>query len=152
MNTLCSKLCRIQQTFMKGFYCMLFLLLSQFHGVPEESIVGLFLLNIFSCDFFLFVMQPNWHFLLTKNELQISRKNHAKNKNFIMENYRRFMVRVRVRFSLFYSDLAPLTRDVTCSRFYLDGKSMRKKCQIDNLSYLILKQRATNSKNYERCF
>ena len=37
------------------------------------------------------------------------------------------MVRVRVRFILFYSDLAPLTRDVTCSRFYLDGKSMRKK-------------------------
>ena len=29
---------------------------------------------------------------------------------------------MEVRFLLFYSELAPLTRDVTCSRLYFDGK------------------------------
>ena len=31
-------------------------------------------------------------------------------------------VRVRVRFLLFYYELAPLIRDVTCSKLYFDGK------------------------------
>ena len=48
-----------------------------------------------------------------------------------MKNNRR--LRVRVRFILFYSELAPLTRDVTCSRLYLDEKNMNRKCQINNL-------------------
>ena len=31
-------------------------------------------------------------------------------------------VRVKVRFLLFYYELGPLTRDVTCSKLYFDGK------------------------------
>ena len=34
---------------------------------------------------------------------------------------------------LFYSELVPLTRDVTCSKLYLVGKNMRRECQMDNL-------------------
>ena len=49
---------------------------------------------------------------------------------------RRLRVRVRVMFILFYFELAPLTRDVTCSRLYLGGKSMRRKCQINKLVYI----------------
>ena len=39
-----------------------------------------------------------------------------------IEGNRRLRVRVRVRFLLFYSELAPLTSDVICSRLYLDGE------------------------------
>ena len=44
--------------------------------------------------------------------------------NFIIKNNRRLRVGVRVRFILFCSilNLPPLTRDVTFSRLYLDGK------------------------------
>ena len=51
------------------------------------------------------------------------------------EGYRRFRVRVRVRvwFLLFYSELAPTDRDVTFSRLYLDGKNMRRQCQMNTL-------------------
>ena len=39
------------------------------------------------------------------------------------------------RLGLFYFILnsASLTRDVTCSRLYLDGKNMGRKCQMNNL-------------------
>ena len=45
-------------------------------------------------------------------------------------------VKVKVRFTLFYSELLPpfpLTRDVACSRLYLDEKNMRRQCQINTL-------------------
>ena len=49
------------------------------------------------------------------------------------EGKRRLRVRVRVRFLLFHSELAPLVRDVICSRLYLDGKNMRRQCQMNTL-------------------
>ena len=52
--------------------------------------------------------------------------------NFIMKSNRmmRVIVRVMVYFIL---NLPPQTSDATCSRLYLDGKSMRRKCQMNNL-------------------
>ena len=42
-------------------------------------------------------------------------------------------LRVRVRFFYFILNLPPLTRDVTCSRLYLDRKNMRQQCQMNAL-------------------
>ena len=47
----------------------------------------------------------------------------------------RVTLRVWVKFLLFYSGLAPQTRDVTCSRIYLDGKNMRRQCQMNTLIF-----------------
>ena len=47
----------------------------------------------------------------------------------------RVRVRVRVTFLLFYSELFPLTHDVICSIIYLEGKNMRRKCQMNTLMY-----------------
>ena len=50
----------------------------------------------------------------------------------------RLVVRVRVRFMLFYFKLIPpLTHDVTCSRLYLDEQNLRRKCQTNNLNTLV---------------
>ena len=43
---------------------------------------------------------------------------------------------VRVRFLLFYYELTPLTRDVTCSSLYFYGKYMRWQCQMNTLWYI----------------
>ena len=37
-------------------------------------------------------------------------------------------------FFYFILSLPPLTRDVTCSRLYLDGKNIRRQCQMNILS------------------
>ena len=45
---------------------------------------------------------------------------------------------LRLELGLFHFilNLPPLTRDVKCSRLYLNGKNMRRKCQINNLLHL----------------
>ena len=55
-------------------------------------------------------------------------KTHILSRKAIEGNKRlRVRVGVRVRFLLFYSELAPpLTRDVTYSRLYLDGENLRR--------------------------
>ena len=47
-----------------------------------------------------------------------------------IEGNRRFRVRARVNNFLFFSELTPLTRDLTFSRLYLDGKITRRKYQM----------------------
>ena len=39
-----------------------------------------------------------------------------------IEGNRRFRVRVKIKFFLFYSELYQLIRDVTCPKLYLDAK------------------------------
>ena len=56
--------------------------------------------------------------------------------NFIMkaiEGNTGLRVSVRVRFLLFYSQLAPLTRDVICFGIYFDEKDIRRQCQMNTL-------------------
>ena len=48
-----------------------------------------------------------------------------------IEGIRRFSVLFRVK--EFILNVPPLTRDVTCSRLYLNGKNMRRKCQMNTL-------------------
>ena len=46
--------------------------------------------------------------------------------------------RLGLSFFYFILNLPPLTSDVTCSRLYLDGKNVRRKCQMNTLSEQIL--------------
>ena len=44
---------------------------------------------------------------------------------------------LELSFFYFILNPAPLTHDVACSRFYLDGKNMRRQCQMSSLDLSI---------------
>ena len=50
-----------------------------------------------------------------------------------IEGNRRLMVRVRVRFVLYYSEIAPTDPWCNMLRTIFGGKNMRRKCQINTL-------------------
>ena len=53
--------------------------------------------------------------------------------NVIMKNNRRFRVSVRIRFILFYSELAPTDPCCNMLQTLLGPDNMRSKCQMKNL-------------------
>ena len=55
------------------------------------------------------------------------RNENVKNTNFMMNNNKMLKEQLKIKNSILYSELVPLTRDVTCSKLQKKGKNISDK-------------------------
>ena len=55
------------------------------------------------------------------------RNENVKNTNFMMNNNKMLKEHLKIKNSILYSELVPLTRDVTCSKLSRKGKNISDK-------------------------